>query len=89
MGRCVWGDDPNTPPQPINLGFRAGRNVVCRFLPGLRTAGEYHVILNFKYGKRDAAENLEEIGQEILPQLEASQAAAVPHRQPRERVTID
>ena len=82
-------DDPNAPPQPIHLGFRGGRNVVLRFLAGLRTAGVHHVILNFKYGKRDAAENLEEIGQEILPQLAASQPAAAPQRLPRERVTVD
>jgi hypothetical protein len=34
------------------------------------------VILNFKYGRRNAAEVLEEIGREILPQLEADQPAA-------------
>jgi hypothetical protein len=31
------------------------------------------VILNFKYSKRDAGEVLEEIGTEILPNLESSQ----------------
>lgn len=66
-------DDPDQPATPIHLGFRGGRNVVFRFLDALRTAGVNHVILNFKYGARDAAEVLEEIGQEILPQLEASQ----------------
>jgi hypothetical protein len=34
------------------------------------------VILNLKYGARDAAEVLDEIGQEVLPQLNASQQAA-------------
>ncbi|MBA2592274.1 MAG: LLM class oxidoreductase [Gammaproteobacteria bacterium] len=73
-------DDPNQPPESIHLGLRGGRNVVFRFLNGLRTAGVHHVILNFKYGARDAAEVLEEIGQEIVPQLEASQRARAPHR---------
>jgi luciferase-type oxidoreductase len=68
-------DDPDRPPEPIHLGIRGGRNVIFRFLDGLRTIGVHHVILNLKYATRDAAVVLEEIGQEILPQLEASQTA--------------
>jgi hypothetical protein len=68
--------DPEHPPQPIHLGFRGGRKIVVPFLEGLRTAGVHHVILNLKYGTRDAAEVLEEIGQEVLPQLEVSADAA-------------
>jgi hypothetical protein len=45
-------------------------------LDGLRSAGVHHVILNLKYGARDAAEVLDEIGQEVLPQLDASQQTA-------------
>jgi hypothetical protein len=30
------------------------------------------VILNLKYGARDAAEVLDEIGREVVPQLDAS-----------------
>ena len=66
--------------EPIHLGIRGGRNVVFRFLDELRAVGVHHVILNFKYGTREAAEVLDEIGREILPQLEASQpATAVSH----------
>jgi luciferase-type oxidoreductase len=82
-------NDPDAPPQPIHLGFRGGRNVVLRFLAALRTAGVHHVILNFKYCKRNAAEVLEEMGREILPPLEASQPAAAPHRTKRERAAVD
>jgi luciferase-type oxidoreductase len=66
-------DNPDQPPQPIHLGFRGGRKVLFRFLDALRTVGVHHVILNFKYGGRSAAEVLEEIGQEVLPELEATQ----------------
>ena len=66
-------DDPNRPAEPIHLGIRGGRDVFFRFLDGLRAAGVHHVILNFKYGARDAAEVLEEVGKEVLPRLEASQ----------------
>jgi predicted oxidoreductase len=46
----------------------------------LRSAGVHHVILNLKYGARDAAEVLDEIGQEVLPQLDASQQTAQSER---------
>ncbi len=69
-------DDPDQPPQPIHLGIRGGRHALLRFLDELRSAGVHHVILNLKYGTRDAAEVLDEIGQEVLPQLDASQPTA-------------
>ncbi|HEU4853318.1 MAG TPA: LLM class oxidoreductase [Telluria sp.] len=66
-------DDPDAAPTPIHLGFRGGRHFVLRFLEALRSIGVNHVILNFKYGARNAGDVLEEIGKEILPQLAASQ----------------
>jgi hypothetical protein len=69
-------DDPDQPPQPIHLGIRGGRHALFRLLDELRSAGVHHVILNLKYGARDAAEVLDEIGQEVLPQLNASQQTA-------------
>ena len=69
-------DDPDQPPQSIHLGIRAGRHALFHLLDELRSAGVHHVILNLKYGARDAAEVLEEIGQEVLPQLDASQLTA-------------
>jgi luciferase-type oxidoreductase len=66
-------DDPDAAPTPIHLGFRGGRNFVLRFLEAVRSIGVNHIILNFKYGARNAGEVLEEIGKEILPQLAASQ----------------
>ena len=69
-------DDPDQPPQPIHLGIRGGRQALFRLLDELRSAGVHHVILNLKYGARDAAEVLDEIGQEVFPQLNASQQAA-------------
>jgi luciferase-type oxidoreductase len=66
-------DDPDAAPSPIHLGYRGGRHFVLRFLEAVRSIGVNHVILNFKYGARNAGEVLEEIGKEILPQLAASQ----------------
>lgn len=67
--------DPDHPPQPIHLGFRGGRNVLLAFLEALRGAGVNHVILNLKYGTRDAAAVIEEIGRDIVPRLAAAPAA--------------
>ena len=78
-------DDPDQPPEPIHLGFRGGRDVVFRFLDGLRAAGVHHVILNFKYAARPAEEVLEEIGREVLPRLEASHPD---HRAPVFLITV-
>jgi luciferase-type oxidoreductase len=70
--------DPAETPTPIHLGFRGGRNSVFRFLDGLRSIGVNHVILNFKYGTREAGDVMEEIGHEILPLLKAT----APHPEP-------
>lgn len=74
-------DDPDQPPRPIHLGIRGGRHALFRVLDELRSVGVNHVILNLKYGARDAAQVLDEIGQEVLPQLDASQQTA-PERTP-------
>lgn len=59
----------NEPPRPIHLGFRAGRTFMLNFLNQLASIGVNHVILNLKYGRRPAAEVLEEVGREVLPHL--------------------
>jgi luciferase-type oxidoreductase len=64
--------EPDQPAQPIHLGFRGGRNVLLQFLYALRRAGVNHVILNVKYGTRDAAEVIDEIGRDVLPHLDAA-----------------
>lgn len=64
--------DPDHPAQPIHLGFRGGRNVLLQFLEASRRAGVNHVILNVKYGTRDAAEVIDEIGRNVLPHLDAA-----------------
>jgi luciferase-type oxidoreductase len=65
-------EDPDAAPQPLHLGFRAGRNVALRFLDALRVAGVNHIAFNLKYSARPAGEVLEEIGQKILPEIASS-----------------
>lgn len=63
--------NPSEPPAPLHLGFRGGRQFAARFLEALAGIGVNHVILNLKYGARNAGEVLEELGQEILPSFPA------------------
>lgn len=60
-------ENPDTPPEPIHLGFKSGRNHLIEFLGASRDAGVNHIVLNLKYGTRPAADVLEEVGQEIVP----------------------
>jgi len=64
-------EHPSTPPSPIHLGFRLGRNHLLALLDTLQEIGVDHVILNLKYGKRPAAEVIEELGKHIVPQFGA------------------
>lgn len=80
-------DNPDEPPQPIHLGVRGGRNVVRRILAQLHAAGVHHVILNLKYGARQASEVLDEIGLEILPAITDSSRRAHQPSSPQPETT--
>jgi luciferase-type oxidoreductase len=64
-------DNPNEPPTPIHLGHRLGRNALMTHLRGSHRIGVDHLIFNLKYGKRPAAEVLEELAQYVLPEFTA------------------
>lgn len=69
-------DDPDTPPSPIFLGFRFGRNRLIEHLEGLRGLGVHHVMINLRHSKRPAAEVIEELGAEVLPYFPAHSIVA-------------
>ena len=60
-------EDPDTPPTPIHLGYRLGRNSLLEILSDLRAIGVNHVVFNLKYGSRSAGEVLGELGEYVLP----------------------
>ena len=62
-------ENPSTPPTPIQLGFRLGRDHLRALLESLVEIGVDHVILNLKYGKRPAVEVIEELGTHIVAQF--------------------
>ncbi len=62
----------DAPPRPIHLGWSLGREPLVELLEAYRATGIEHVVLNLKYGRRPAAEVVEELGAEVLPRLGAS-----------------
>jgi luciferase-type oxidoreductase len=62
---------PTALPSPIHLGFRLGRDHLLTLLEALEAIGVDHVILNLKYGRRPAAEAVEELGSYIVPRFRA------------------
>lgn len=60
-------EDPNTTPAPIHLGYRLGRKPLIEFLERSQNFGVNHIVLNLKYGRRPAAEVLQEVGEEVVP----------------------
>lgn len=72
-------ENPAAPAQPMHLGYRLGRQALIRHLLALHQLGVQHVAFNLKYGRRPAAQVLEELGAEVLPQLaEAPADSTVP-----------
>jgi luciferase-type oxidoreductase len=64
-------DNKNEPPTPIHLGHRLGRNALVTHLRASRHIGVDHLIFNLKYGKRPAAEVLDELAQYVVPEFTA------------------
>jgi hypothetical protein len=62
-------ENPSTPPTHIHLGFSLGRHHLRALLETLEEIGVDHVILNLKYGKRPAAQVIEELGTHIVAQF--------------------
>lgn len=66
-------NDPETPPQPIHLGFRLGVNHLRAYLKSLEEIGINHVALNLRFNQADIETTLKRLADELLPDF------AVPH----------
>ncbi len=69
-------EHPGTPATPIHLGWRLGRRPLVELLRALEAGGANHVILNLKYGRRPAAEVVEELGAHVVPAFPAPAPSA-------------
>lgn len=60
-------EHPGTPPQPIFLGYRLGRNRLIEQLQGFAEAGMHHVTFNLRHSQRSAGEVMAELAEYVLP----------------------
>ena len=60
-------EDPDTPPQPIHLGFRLGVNSLRTYLQSLEQIGMNHVALNLRFNQADIETTLKCLADDILP----------------------
>jgi luciferase-type oxidoreductase len=58
---------PDTPPQPIHLGLRMGRDHLIAYLELLQAMGVNHVPFNLRFGSRPVPVVLEEMRRHVLP----------------------
>lgn len=60
-------ENPTAPPQPMHLGYRLGRDALMNLLQLHDAIGVNHIILNLKYGRREAADVIAELAEHVLP----------------------
>ncbi|MEO1200164.1 MAG: LLM class oxidoreductase [Pseudomonadota bacterium] len=64
-------DDPDTPPQPIHLGFRSGVRHLHAYLDAVREIGVNHVALNLRFNRADIETTMNRLADDILPDFES------------------
>jgi luciferase-type oxidoreductase len=66
--------EPDEERTPIHLGWRLGRNALRELLFELASIGVDHVAFNLKYGRRPAADVIDELAHFVLPYVPATTA---------------
>lgn len=62
--------DADAPAEPLELGLRGGRRALLGYLERMAGLGVAHMLLNLQ-GPRPVAEQIEELGAEVIPRLPA------------------
>jgi luciferase-type oxidoreductase len=62
-------DNPDDGPDPIHLGFRAGRRWLTAYLEQLEEIGVNHVALNLRFNRAPIDETLDRLARDVLPQF--------------------
>ncbi|MCL6284632.1 hypothetical protein M3P21_13935 [Ruegeria sp. 2012CJ41-6] len=60
-------EDPDTPPQPIHLGFRSGTTYLRSYLSEIRGTGVNHVALNLRFNQADIETTMKRLADDLLP----------------------
>ncbi|EMI53328.1 LLM class oxidoreductase [Rhodopirellula sallentina] len=58
---------PDTPPQPIHLGFRMGSKYLRDYLSERQEIGVNHIALNLRFNREDVEATMVRIAEDILP----------------------
>lgn len=67
--------DPDAPAAPLELGLRAGRHALLAYFGRMARLGVGHMLVNLQ-GPRPVAEQIEELGAELVPRLAALRVGA-------------
>ncbi len=67
-------EDPDSPAQPIHLGYKLGRNLLIEHLQSLQNIGVNHVTFNIRFSTRPVDEVLEELGAYVIPEFPSNLA---------------
>jgi luciferase-type oxidoreductase len=67
--------DPDAPAVPLELGLRGGRHALLAYFGRMARLGVDHMLVNLQ-GSRPVAEQIEELGAEIVPRLEGLRVGA-------------
>ena len=59
-------EDPETPPQPIHLGYRLGTDQLRAYLKSREEIGVNHVTLNLRFNQSDIETTLKRLADDIL-----------------------
>ncbi|QXZ80778.1 TIGR03571 family LLM class oxidoreductase [Rhizobium sp. L51/94] len=70
-------DDPDASTEPLGLGIRTGRKGLIRYLDEIGNLGANHVMLNIVPRTRSVDEVLQEIAEDVLPDINNSKAEAM------------
>lgn len=60
-------ENPDTPPEPIHLGFRSGVNYLHAYLKSIEDIGINHIALNLRFNKADVKKSMTLLAEKILP----------------------
>ena len=59
--------NPNSPPQPIPLGFRLGIHALCAYLKTREEIGVNHVALNLRFNQTDIETTIQRLADQLVP----------------------